>query len=240
MLINIRERVAAATGALFVVLIVVGNAINVAGTDQSGHASGRRVLKDAGHQASSGAATFGLLLEFIGFAAFIAFLGYLAGTLRRRTMRNHAGHVGPTAVLAGATMLAVKLASAAPGGALRADYEHISPALAQVLNDMGSTLFVVSWLPFGLFIGAAAVALRRAMLVGRPTTYVGVALGAVAFVLAAAGVTDPAAANPLAFMLGLLWILVVSVRLAVRPGGERAAAATSYDASSAAAAGATA
>ena len=32
------------------------------------------------------------------------------------------------------------------------------------------------------------------------------------------GIHDPLGANPLAFLLGLAWLLAVSVRLAIRPG----------------------
>ena len=37
-------------------------------------------------------------------------------------------------------------------------------------------------------------------------------------VLTIIGIQDPLSANPQAFLLGLLWLLVVSVRLAIRPG----------------------
>jgi hypothetical protein len=33
-------------------------------------------------------------------------------------------------------------------------------------------------------------------------------------------VYEPAGANPLAFLLGLAWLLAVSIRLAVRPGRD--------------------
>ena len=65
-------------------------------------------------------------------------------------------------------------------------------------------------------------------LVGRPTAYVGLVVGVVGVGLAVLGFKDPLGANPLAFLAGMLWLVAVAVRLAVRPGirsgsGQRAA-----------------
>ena len=51
MLTTARDRIAAATGAAFVVLIIIGNTLSIAGTSQGSHPSGAQVLKDAAHQA---------------------------------------------------------------------------------------------------------------------------------------------------------------------------------------------
>ena len=83
MLTSARDRVGATTGALWVVLTVVGNQINVSGTDQSQHPSGASILRDVNHQAGNGTATFGFVLEVLGFVALIAFLGYLTDIWRR-------------------------------------------------------------------------------------------------------------------------------------------------------------
>ena len=118
----------------------------------------------------------------------------------------------------GAVMVAVKLGSAAPIMALWADHSTISPQLPLVLDDLGGVAFVISWLPSAIFVAAAAAALYRAGLVGRPTAYCGFVLGTAGLVLTVIGVHDPLSAKPQAFLLGLLWLLVVSVRLAIRPG----------------------
>jgi hypothetical protein len=123
-------------------------------------------------------------------------------------------------------MLAVKLGSAAPLRVLGLDHGHISPQLAQVLNDMSGVAFVISWLPFAIFVAAAAAGLHRAAPVGRPTAYSGLVLGVAGLALSIAGVHDPLGANPLAFLLGLGWLLAVSVRLAVRPGTGTASGMT--------------
>lgn len=215
---TIRDRIGAATGAAFVALIMVGNQMASSGPAESAHPTGEQVLRDVAHQASSATVTAGFVLEALGFAAFIAFLGYLADVLRDRARRRGPGGTAAgTAIVSGAVMLAVKLGSAAPLGALTIDYGHVGPQVAQVLNDMSGVAFIISWLPFAIFVAAAAAGLHRAGLVGRPTAYSGLALGVAGVALSIAGVHDPLGANPLAFLLGLLWLLAVSVRLAVRP-----------------------
>jgi hypothetical protein len=216
---TIRDRIGAATGAVFVVLIMVGNQMASVGSADSAHPTGEQVLRDVAHQASSATFTVGFVLEGLGFAAFIGFLGYLADVLHRRVQgRGPGGIAAGTVIVSGAVMLAVKLGSAAPLGALGIDHGHISPQLAQVLNDMSGVAFVISWLPFAVFVAAAAAGLHRAALVGRPTAYSGLVLGVAGLALSIAGVYDPLGASPLAFLLGLAWLLAVSVRLAVRPG----------------------
>jgi len=225
----IRDRIGAATGAAFVVLAVVGNDMASGGSSQSARPTGEQVLNDVAHQASSPAYAAGFVLEGLGFVAFIGFLGYLAYVLRRARGHGPGGIAAGAAVVSGAVMLAVKLGSAAPLGALAIDYSHMSPQLALVLNDLSGVAFVICWLPFAVFVAAAAAALHGAGLVGRPTAYIGLGLGAAGLALSIAGVYDPVGANPLSFLLGLAWLLAVSVRLAVRPGQDAGADPASGD-----------
>jgi len=215
---TVRDRLGAVTGAAFVVLVMVGNEMVMAGSGQSAHPTGDQVLRDAAHQASSASVAAGTALEVLGFTAFLVFLGYLAEVLRRSAVGRRGSIAAGTGIVAGAVMVAVKLGSAAPIMALWADHSTISPQLALVLNDLGAVAFVISWLPSAIFVAAAAAALHRAGLVGRPTAYCGFVLGAAGLVLTIIGIQDPLSANPQAFLLGLLWLLVVSVRLAIRPG----------------------
>jgi hypothetical protein len=217
---TIRDRIGAATGAAFVALILVGNGMTSGvSTAASAHPAGEQVLRDAAHQASSAAFTAGLVLEVLGFAAFIVFLGYLAGVRHRRVPgRGPGGIAAGAAVVSGAVMLAIKLGSAAPLGVLSIDHGHLSPQLAQVLSDLSGVAFVITWLPFAIFVAAVAAGLHRTALVGRPTAYSGLVLGIAGLGLSIAGASDPLGANPVAFLLGLAWLFAVSVRLAVRPG----------------------
>ncbi len=215
MLTRYRDRIGAATGAAFVVMIFIGNGLATAGQSQSGHPSGEQVLRDAAAAATSTRATVGFLLEVCGFVLFMMFVGYLWGILARG---RGIGAAAGTSLVAAITMLAIKLGSAAPMVALTLDRDHLDPQLAQVLNDINGAAFVVSWLPFAVFAGGLAVALLGAGLVGRPTAYVGLVVGVAGVVAAVAGVKDPLGASPFAFLAGMLWLLVVAVRLAVRPG----------------------
>ena len=224
---TVRDRLGAVTGAAFVVLILAGNQMATAGPAASAHPTGDQVLRDAAHQVSSASVAAGVALEVLGFAAFIVFLGYLADVLRGTAGGRRDGIAAGTGIVAGAVMVAVKLGSATPIMALWVDHGDISPQLALVLNDLGSVAFVVSWLPAAIFVAAAAAALHHAGLVGRPTAYCGLVLGAAGLVLTIIGIHDPVSANPLAFLLGLAWLLAVSVRLAIRPGtGARAGRAS--------------
>ena len=227
MLTTYRARVGAATGALFVAAIFVGNGMATAGQSQSSHPSGQEVLSDAARAASSTAATVGFVLEVVGFVLFMIFVGYLWGLLRRDTGGRDTA--AGTSLVAAITMLAIKLGSAAPIIAFSLDRDHLSPELAQVLNDINGSAFIVSWLPFAVFVGSLAMALHVAGLVGRPTAYVGLVVGVVGVGMAVLGFRDPLGANPLAFMAGMLWLLIVAVRLAVRPGIKRAPVQRSAD-----------
>ncbi len=223
MLTSARDRAAAATGALFVVLTVIGNQISVSGTDQSTHPSGASVLQDAAARAGSTSATIGFVLEFLGLLTFLAFLGYVLDAARRSSVPGGTTFSAGTAVLAGVTMLSIKMASVAPMGALLMDRSAISSETAQALNDMNGMSFVLSWLPFAVFVGAGAVGLHRCGLVGRPSMIVGAVIGLGGLVLALVGLQAPLDANPVGFLLGLLFTLVLSVRLAVHPGVKTAA-----------------
>src|SRR5437879_5251982 len=66
---TIRDRIGAATGALFVALIMVGNQMASGGPADSAHPTGEQVLRDVAHQASSATFTAGFVLEGLGFAA---------------------------------------------------------------------------------------------------------------------------------------------------------------------------
>jgi hypothetical protein len=217
MLASTRDRIGAALGAAFVVLIFVGNAMNTAGTDQSGHPSGVQVLKDVAHEHASGGASVGFVLEILGFVAFFGFLGFLGELLRRPGSAARSRMPAVTALVGAVTMLAIKLGSGVPMTVLDLDRHTLSPQLAQLLNDFGTTAFVLSWLPFAIFVGATAVALRAIGAVGKPTAYIGLFLGAVGIPLTLVGMHDVTNANPMAFVLAMLWLVVVSVRLAVKP-----------------------
>jgi hypothetical protein len=215
---TLRDRIGAALGAAYIVLVFVGNSMSTSGTDQSSHPSGEHVLRDVIRTHASTSATVGFVLEVLGFVAFIGFLGYLADLTRR--YGDSWRMPSATAVIAGTVMLAIKLGSAAPVVALELDRHSLTPQLAQLLNDMNGAAFVVGWLPFAVFVLATAVALREIAAVGRPTYWIGVFLGVAGVALTLIGLRDITNANPMGFLLGALWLVVVSIRLAVKPGSD--------------------
>src|SRR3954462_3957420 len=73
------ERLAAASGAIYVVAVMVGNAIATAG--QSNVESGQQVLADLQHRST--AESVGMAMEILSFVALMVFLGFLYRALRR-------------------------------------------------------------------------------------------------------------------------------------------------------------
>jgi hypothetical protein len=217
MQIQIRDRLLAASGALYVLLVIVGNQIAMSGNDQSAHPSGEAVLRDVARQVHSTKATVGMTLEVLGFVAFMVFLAFLYDAFRRRLPAAASHAAAGLSLLAGVMLLIIKVGSIAPVGALMLDHERITPALAQVLADMNGFSFVVTFLPYAIFVGAGAVALRQAALVGKVAHWAGLVIGIGGLLLAFVALNDSANGNPMGFLLGLVWTLGVSIRLAVRP-----------------------
>lgn len=208
------DRLGPAAGIAYVVCVFAGNAISSGGGEQGVQLSGRQVVEETVRQASSATATLGFALEFLGFLALMAFIGYLAaasGTRRPAAV---------TAVVAGCTVLAIKLGSVVPATTLFVERRTIAPSLAQVLADMDSVAFVLTWLPFAVFTWAVAVALLGAGRVGRPTAYSGIVIAVAGVLLGLIGINDPMNATPLGFLLTTLWLLVIAVRFTVRPPAQ--------------------
>lgn len=211
---RIGDRLGPAAGLVYIACVFAGNAISSGGDQQGGQLSGRQVIADTLRQSGSASAAVGFVLEFLGFLALMAFIGYLAavsGVRRPAAM---------TAVVAGVTVLAIKLGSVVPATTLFVEGRTIAPPLAQALADMGTVAFVLTWLPFAVFVWAAAIALWDAHHVGRPTAYTGMALGAVGVLLGLLGINDPMNAVPIGFLLMNLWLLVIAVRFTLRPPAQ--------------------
>jgi hypothetical protein len=210
---RITDRTMAATGAAFVLLIIVGNTLATAGESGQTHPSGAQVLADVSHHASSASAQVGMFMEMLGFGVQVLWIAYVVTASRQRQAWGLAAAV---AGVAGVVELAIKLGSGGAAMVLYADRASLTPELARLLNDLNGAAFVLSWYPFAIFVGAAAWGLYAAGRVGRPLAYSGLAIGVLGVPLALVGATDIVSANPMAFLLALLWTLVVSVRLAVR------------------------
>jgi hypothetical protein len=206
------DRAGALCGAAYIVMINVGNTIQTGGSSDA-HPSGAADLAGFGVHPSL-AQSIGFVLEFTGMLSFLVFLGWFAWFLRSRG--GPAPWLGSVAGLAGGVTIAVKLASVMPMGAGDLDHAVLTQALARVLVDMNGTAFVVTLLPFGVFLLVAGLAILSSRALGRIAGWTAVVIGAAGVVLTLATGVDPVSTNVLPFILGMLWVLVVSVRLAVR------------------------
>jgi hypothetical protein len=211
------ERLAAATGAAYVALIMVGNGLATGNGDPEDGPTILAHLRDG----RSPAQTVGVLMEILGFAVFLVFLGYLYRVLRRAEGAD--GWGATVALGAGLVTTAVKLSSATAMLASEAHPAQLTPDLARVLNDIGGGGFVVSGYVYGIFVAAAAGAAFASRVLPRWLAISGVVVGVLAVAAGAAGVLDPLGYVPIPFLLCLAWVLVTSIVLTVR--GRRPAGA---------------
>jgi hypothetical protein len=208
------ERVGAASGLVWFLLIMVGNQMSSAGGSDELRPSGQQILDNLRRTSESTTATVGFTFELLGFAALMVFLGYLSWVLRRGD--GQGGWLPGTALVAGVTMLAIKVGSAAPIFAAVLRKDEISPELARTLVDINGGAFWISWLPFAVLVAATAGAALRIGLVVRPLAWVGLVLGAVGLVPGvslAVAMSDYGAAP---FLLSAVWLAVLSGVLTVR------------------------
>lgn len=215
--LTVADRVGAACGAAYVLLILVGNGI--ASSGESTTPTGTQVLQYAQDMLDSPAKQVGMAMEVLGFVGLAFFLAWIVPALRR------AGGVAPwlanVVMIGGLATLAVKVGTIAPEAAVMSGRHTLDPGTAKALYDVAAAGFVISFLPFAiLMLGLGASVLTTGFL-GRFAGWSAIVLGVLGLaVVATARSID---ANPLPFMLGLLWILVVSVRVAWK--GPRIAAA---------------
>lgn len=217
---TIADRVGAACGAAYVLLTLVGNQL-ASGSGGPAHPTGAKDLADFSRTPSI-AANLGFTMELFGFLAFMFFLGWFVASLRRRG--GSAEWLAGVAGVAGVVTLAVKIASASPILAGELDHGQLSPTLARVLADMNGASFVVTFLPFGVFLLASGLAILGSGWLGRVSGWTAVVIGALGIVVPLLTHLSPVDTNPMPFLFGLLWLLAVSVRLAWR--GPRPAVGT--------------
>jgi hypothetical protein len=210
-MMRILDRCGALTGAAYVLLVIVGNNMSTSSPGPNpAHPTGEQDIASLRWLAGSASGQAGVTLELLGFAALVLFVGYLCTRVRA------GGWLAVAALAGGVIAIAVKLASAAPMFAAYGLRDGITPEMARVLTDMNSSAFVVDWLPTGMFVACAAGAALAARTLGRILGWGGVVVGSGAVIVTAVTGVHVLAANALLFLLCLLWILLVSVRLAVQ------------------------
>ncbi len=212
---NVRQawarRACAATGFAFVVLTFAGNSLTESVINPSAELSGQQALENFAITASSTVAQVGLMMELLGFVALTVFVGFIVDTVRRRGVHSMAGVV---AAVSATITLAVKLGSGASYLAGLTYHSALTPDTALALTLINDAAFVISWLPFAVFVLAAALALHTAGAIGRFGAGAGLVIGALGIPATLAGVTDTASALPVPFLLGCLWTAAVSVKAA--------------------------
>jgi hypothetical protein len=190
---GISERLAAASGAAGIVVLIVGGEIF----------NGDGPLARAGYA-----------LVVLSFVAFIVFLAFLHRILRKA--EGPGGWVATLALGAGLVYAAIRFAAQPPR--MVAIYrDDLSPDLERTLVDLNDTAFVSSGLLLGLFVAAAGWVILAHRALPRWLGWFGFGSGVLAVGAGVIGMADPAAYVPVPFLAGLIWTLVVSVLLTVRP-----------------------
>jgi hypothetical protein len=188
-------RVGAATGAFYVIAIIVGEQVMAADS---------AFVRRAG---------YGLLV--LGFTGFVVFVAFLHRVLREA--EGPAGWLATVALSAGLLHSAIRFGAQPPRMVVEFRGDALSPDLARTLEDLNGTAFVVTGLLLGLYCAAAgAVCLRHGVL-PRWLGWVGAASGCLALVAGVIGMADPDRYLPIPFLVGLLWTAVVSIVLTIRP-----------------------
>jgi hypothetical protein len=158
--------------------------------------------------------------EVVALLFFVPFLAYLWSQLRDADAPG--GWLAATAMSAGAVAIAVKLAGVLP--AILVEQGDLTPPIADAFTRFGDVSFMVSMMPFGVFLAAVAAIVVRSHVLPAP---LGWSAAAIAPLLVANGFDLGSAFGP-AFVLFLLWTLVTAIvllRRAVTVGTPLPAAA---------------
>lgn len=201
------DRVAAGAGLAFLVLLLMGNSLALSGVAEVADPTDAQLQASLLQQSTGAVNGIGVALELLAFVALTVLAGRLAALLR-----GTAGW-GTVVAVAGATLLGVKLASAAPLLVAMDSATSTDAGIVRALVDMNDAAFVVSWLPLAVLVGAAAWGARQAGLTGSVLFGIGMLLSALGLVAALLGVRDLDAAVPVPFLLSLLWTTALAVHL---------------------------
>ena len=189
------QRLGAACGILYVVLIMVGGSIG----------------------GPTGTVPAAISLVFLAFTFFLFFLGSLWAALHRA--EGGSGWLSTTAFGGGLVAIAVKLVGDAPLLAARRAGEGLDPQLARVLQDTYDASFSLHFFPLAVLLGAFAIVAIQS---GGLPRWLGWAAAVISVALIAGAAVGSANLESewagLPFLLFLLWTLVTSVVLMRRAG----------------------
>jgi hypothetical protein len=151
-------------------------------------------------------------LEVLAFPSFLFFLGSLWGAMRRA--EGGGGILSATAFGAGVMSITIKLASAAPVLAARANASELDPQMTGVLQDINNASFALTFFPLAAMLAAfALVAIRSAALPG----WLGWAAAALSVAFAVGGLVGSADLASdwagLPMLIFTPWVIATSVVL---------------------------
>jgi hypothetical protein len=205
------ERLAAACGALYVVLLVGGDDfINGAGEPPEHDASLREVTT---YLANADTTSFwvGRSIGLLGLCALVVFAVYLSR--RIRAAETSPGILSGLVLAAGTLTVALQfIAAPAQFAAVERAGEGLDPQVARALLDLG-TSFVLSFFPLAIFLGSVGTAALRYGVLPKwlAISAFAVAAGLLGGILGRPA--DPAVVAYMAFALCLLWFVAASVAL---------------------------
>lgn len=207
-------RVGAGLGLAGIALVAAGFAL-VASAQATFHSPDADVL--AYYTDASPARTFsGGLVEALGLLLFLPFAAMLAE--RVRAVGPAGGLLAPTARMAATVYVTICLAPGLSSGAAALWLAHsgsADPGLVIALNDLRSLSYFLALLAYAVFlvaVGAAGLASGR---LARWASWSAVGLGVA---LAASLPTATAGLADIVGLLGLVWVVAVSVALLRNPG----------------------
>jgi hypothetical protein len=185
---------------------LVGNSIY---EDTTG--SGVKILAEAA-ASQPVAAKISIVLYLVGFIALIVVLGVMAAAIARRTPA-----LSGIVAVGGAAAVAIKLAEAQTGMALRETADAVDPGTAEALVAIDEAGFAVYGFLLALALGAAGLGLLRSGLVPAWLGWWAAVMGGLGVLTATVGIVVPDAYVPIPFLLLLVWLIALGIAGARRP-----------------------
>ncbi len=162
----------------------------------------------------SGNETVGLAMELAGMTLFVPFLGYLWSVLRGAEGED--GWLSTTALAAGLMGITIKFASIAPVLAV-GELQKGTP-LYHSMELMNGASFNLSMFPFAVLAAAVAVVTLKTRVLPAWIGWMGAATAPALLINAMFFFAD----FILAFVLFMLWVILLSAVLTLRAGRDRA------------------
>jgi hypothetical protein len=200
----------AATGAVYVVAQVAGNALTQGGNDVGNGSAALAALRHGRTTAQSVGAVLGPLSIF----ALLIFLAHLYRVLR--AAEGPTARTATAALGAGLVMTALDVSSAVASVATVLGREWLTPPLFRTLHALNDAGFVISGFVYGIFVTLAAASAFHSRVLPRWLADGGLVVGVLAVVAGLAGIVDPTGYVPVPFLLCLVWVATTSVLLTVR------------------------